>query len=340
MPRSATSIHLPRPRSRPSRDPAVRGGAVLAPVRLRAAAAPNLASLVRVVPRQRPACSIHSTMLTPLKRVSYTLSRFVYPGYTRAFRMTEAHRIYREMKQQIVTCKLAPGLSISELEMCAQFQGSRTPVREACRRLCNESLMQMVPFRGYTIPPLTIEEYRNLYELQTVVEPAVAALAAERATPEQLREISELATYEYHAGQKNSYYTFLECNKNFHIAIAAATRNQALLDIVSNAQMRLMRYYYQVIVMDSYGATLVDEHRELVRALQSRKPELARARATDHLNKTVERSQKLDLRSANLAGDPTSAPFAHSVWLAPQPGPGTPAPKRLRTRHARSLGQA
>ena len=42
--------------------------------------------------------------------------------------MTEAHRIYRDMKQEIVTCKLPPGLSISELEMCAQFHGSRTPV--------------------------------------------------------------------------------------------------------------------------------------------------------------------------------------------------------------------
>ncbi len=90
--------------------------------------------------------------------------------------MTEAQRIYKELKQDIVTCKLAPGLSISELEMCNRYDASRTPVREACRRLGDESLMQMTPFRGYSITPLTIEEYRNLHELQTVVEPAVAAL--------------------------------------------------------------------------------------------------------------------------------------------------------------------
>ena len=78
--------------------------------------------------------------------------------------MTEAQRIYKELKQDIVTCKLAPGLSISELEMCKRYDASRTPVREACRRLGNESLMQMVPFRGYSITPLTIEEYRNLHD--------------------------------------------------------------------------------------------------------------------------------------------------------------------------------
>lgn len=244
--------------------------------------------------------------------------------------MTEADRIYREMKQEIVTCKLAPGLSISELEMCMQFNGSRTPVREACRRLCNEFLMQMIPFRGYNLPSLTIEEYRNLYELQTIVEPAVAAFAAERATPEQLKEITGWASYEYHAGQRNSYYTFLEYNKNFHIAIAAASRNQAFLEIVINMQTRLMRYYYQVIVMDSYGSALVDEHRELVRALSSRKAEVARARALDHLNKTVERSQKVDLRFVNHYEDASPSPFSQSILLTSVSLPVTPGPKRVR----------
>ncbi len=129
--------------------------------------------------------------------------------------MTEAVRIHREMKQEIVTCKLPPGLSLSELKMCAQFNGSRTTVREACRRLCDESLMQIAPFRGYTTPPLTFEEYRNLLKLQTVVEPAVAAFAAERATPEQLKEITNWGTYEYRPGQKRAITRFWSAIKVF-----------------------------------------------------------------------------------------------------------------------------
>jgi DNA-binding GntR family transcriptional regulator len=248
--------------------------------------------------------------------------------------MTEAQRIYKELKQDIVTCKLAPGLSISELEMCTRYNASRTPVREACRRLGNESLMQMTPFRGYSITPLTIEEYRNLHELQTVVEPAVAALAAERATLEQLKEIDSWATYEYKVGQRNSYYTFLEWNKNFHICIAAASKNQSLLEIVTNAQTRLMRYYYLVIVMDSYGPQLVAEHRELVRALRSGKAELARARASDHLENTIRRSMKVDLRSVNLASNsPMNTDY--SDWLEKTPSDTTKRIKRpsaIRTR--------
>jgi len=214
--------------------------------------------------------------------------------------MTESKRIYRELKQDIVTCTLAPGLSISEQEMCDRYRASRTPVREACRKLCEESLMQMVPFRGYSIPSLTIDEYRNLRELQAAVDPAVAALAAERATPAQIKEMEGWASYEYNVGQRNSYYTFLEWNRNFHICIAAATRNQAFLDIVMNVQTRLMRYYYQVIVMDSYGPELVAEHHDLVRAIKGGNTDLARQRAEEHLTHTARRSANIDLRSVNF----------------------------------------
>jgi DNA-binding FadR family transcriptional regulator len=154
-----------------------------------------------------------------------------------------------------------------------------------------------------------------------VVEPAVAALAAERATPEQIKEICGWATYEYKVGQRNSYYTFLEWNRSFHISIAAASRNQSLLQIVTNAQTRLMRYYYLVIVMDSYGPQLVAEHQELVRALRAGNAELARERASEHLENTVKRSMKVDLRSVNLPSEsPTNADYSDWLWKTPSLG--------------------
>jgi DNA-binding GntR family transcriptional regulator len=249
--------------------------------------------------------------------------------------MTEAQRVHGELKQDIVTCRLAPGLSISEHEMCTRYHASRTPVREACRRLTEESLMQIIPFRGYSITPLTIEEFRNLHELQTVVDPAVAALAAERATTEELKVIESWATYEYNVGQKNSYYTFLEWNRNFHISIAAASRNRPLLEIVTNAQTRLMRYYYQVIIMDSYGPQLVSEHQELVRALRAGNAALARERASEHLEATVKRTMKVNLPSLAIsaqAEDPGSP-----QWLREKPSIGRTSVKRPPRKAAKTL---
>jgi DNA-binding GntR family transcriptional regulator len=252
--------------------------------------------------------------------------------------MTESKRIYKELKQDVVTCTLAPGLSISEQEMCDRYRASRTPVREACRKLCEESLMQLVPFRRYSIPSLTIEEYRNLRELQAAADPAVAALAAERATPTQVKEIENWASYEYNVGQRNSYYTYLEWNRNFHICIAAATRNQAFLDIVMNVQTRLMRYYYKVIVMDSYGPELVAEHHDLVRAIKSGNSDLARQRAEEHLANTARRSLNIDLRSVNYGVegllDPEETKALHQA-----PTLGAKVKKRLPIRRRKMLAR-
>jgi DNA-binding GntR family transcriptional regulator len=188
--------------------------------------------------------------------------------------------------------------------------------------------MQMIPFRGYSIPALTIEEYRNLNELQSVVEPAVAALAAERATQERIKEMESWASYEYHAGQKNSYYTFLEWNCNFHISIAAATRNHAFLEVVRNVQTRLMRYYYLVIVMDSYGPALIEEHQNLVRAIKAGNPELARVQATQHLTNTNRRAVNVDLQSANHSID-SMVGEEETSWVLKAPGGKTRGKIRL-----------
>jgi len=209
--------------------------------------------------------------------------------------MTEAVRVYLALRKDIIACDLQPGASVSEADMCARYKASRTPVREACHRLQEETLLQIVPFRGYFIAPLTIGEYRNLTEMQLIVDPSAAALAAERATDAQIKSIEKWAAYVYHPGQKKSYETFLEWNRNLHIEIASATGNESLADITSNLQTRLIRYFYLVISMASYGQDLVEEHDEIVKAIRARKPELARERAEDHVRQTIERTSKIEI---------------------------------------------
>jgi DNA-binding GntR family transcriptional regulator len=209
--------------------------------------------------------------------------------------MTEAVRVYLALRNDIIACDLQPGASVSESDMCTRYKASRTPVREACHRLQEEALLQIVPFRGYFIAPLTIEEYRNLNEMQLIVDPSAAALAAERATDAQIKSIEKWAGYVYHPGQKKSYETFLEWNRNLHVEIAAASGNELISDVTSNLQTRLIRYFYLVISMASYGQELVDEHDEIVKAIRARKPELAKARASDHVLRTIERTSKIDI---------------------------------------------
>jgi hypothetical protein len=97
-----------------------------------------------------------------------------------------------------------------------------------------------------------------------------------------------------------------------------------------------MRYYYLVIVMDSYGPQLVAEHQELVRALRSGNAELARARASDHLENTVKRSLKIDLLAVNLSSE-TPMNTDYSDWLRNTPPLGAKRPKRPGIKRARRI---
>ncbi len=210
---------------------------------------------------------------------------------------TTAARLYRSLKQDITTCALRPGQPFSEAEICRRYHASRTPAREACRHLQREGLVTIVPFRGYFVAPLTLAEFHNLHEVQLIVDPAAAGLAAIRAQPPQLKLLEQAAEYEYRVGVRASYVTFLQRNYNFHVGLAQASHNQHLVEIAASIQTRLMRFFYLIIAMDAYGPQLVREHEQIVAAIRARDAEKARQRAAEHVTQTIRRSAGLFMTS-------------------------------------------
>jgi|SRR5579864_278622 len=211
--------------------------------------------------------------------------------------MTAAERLYRSLKQDVTTCVLLPGTPFSEAELCRRYHASRTPVREACRRLEREGLIKIVPFRGYFVSPLTLAQFHNLHEVQLIVDPAAAGLAAVRATPAQLRTMEDCAKYQYRVGVKTSYYAFLQRNFQLHVGIAQASQNADLVSIVTSIQTHLMRFFYLIIAMDAYGTDLVQEHEKIVAAIRARNPRQAQQSSADHIRNTIRRSAGLFMTS-------------------------------------------
>ena len=206
---------------------------------------------------------------------------------------TTAKKVYDRLKEEIVSCALAPGTDFSEADLCARFKVSRTPVREACLRLEREGLIRIIPYKGYFVAPLILAEFHALQEVQVIVDPAAAGLAAHRATVEEIKQMESWAKYEYNVGAKSSYYDFLDLNLNLHVAIAQATRNEHLAQIVADIHMRLLRFFYLGLSMDSYGPQLVKEHMAIVAAIKSHDAIAARRQAKEHARNTIRRSQRL-----------------------------------------------
>lgn len=211
--------------------------------------------------------------------------------------MTTADRLYRSLKQDITTCVLLPGTPFSEAELCRRYHASRTPVREACHRLEREDLIKIVSFRGYFVAPLTLAQFHNLHEVQLIVDPAAAGLAALRATPAQLHSMEKCARYQYRVGVKTSYYAFLQRNFHLHVGIAEASQNADLVAMVTSIQTHLMRFFYLIIAMDAYGSELVQEHEKIVAAIRARNPAQAQRSSAEHIRKTIQRSAGLFMTS-------------------------------------------
>ncbi len=219
---------------------------------------------------------------------------------------TTTDRLYHELKREIVTCQIAPGLSLSEKDLCDRYSASRTPVREACRRLENEKLISIVPYRGYTVTPVNIHDFHSLHEIQLILDPPAAALAAVRATPTQLKAIELASSQQYKPGDNDSYYMFLQRNMDFHVGIAEAAHNEHLLEATIAVQTRLLRFFYLIIAMDAFGPQLMDEHAQLVEAMRQRNPEAAREAAVNHVRQTNRRGASIFTNSVELTLTPLS----------------------------------
>jgi DNA-binding GntR family transcriptional regulator len=207
--------------------------------------------------------------------------------------VTAADKLYEELKHDIVTCALSPGASFSELELGDRYKTSRTPVREACRRLAGEKFITILRFRGYFVSPLTVAEFHNLQEMQLITDPAAAELAAGRACPEQVARMEKWGSYKYDNARLESYYEFLHQNRNLHVGIAAAAGNDCLTETVANIHTRLMRYFFLRLSADSFGDEIVGEHQAIIEAIKLGRREESGRVSREHILNTMRRSAGL-----------------------------------------------
>ena len=198
-------------------------------------------------------------------------------------------RLYALLKHRILTCAMTPGDRIVEKAICAEMRVSRTPLREAVNRLALEGLVVLTPYRGYAVAPVAIDAFRELCEVRRIIEPDAAALAAARATPEQLAALRAGAELKYVPGQPDTYGAYLRANSRFHRALVRCTGNSLLEAMVTSALDRHQRPLYLGLDVGLDAAAATSEHVQLVEAVEAHDAERARALMIDHVSRAEER---------------------------------------------------
>jgi DNA-binding GntR family transcriptional regulator len=200
-------------------------------------------------------------------------------------------RIYRRLRQDILTLALKPGQLVVETDLARQFGVSKTPVREALALLGQDGLIEVLPRRGYLVTAVTAADVYEMFEVRAALEGAAAELAATRMTADDLRRLESLTNPREallrESGERldrRAMQRLLDYNRRFHLTIARAARNARLLRLIERVLDDGMR-----LIASGYVA---NEHEEITAALRAGDPTRARATMVNHVLMTQERALK------------------------------------------------
>lgn len=145
--------------------------------------------------------------------------------------MTAADRVFSGLVADILTGRLHPGESISERDLVGQFGVSRTPIREAIKRLLERGMLEIGP-KGVRVPDVSREELRQLYDLRLKLERHAAELTARHITASEIEELERTNQEFARALGSRNLVNMLDIRANFHSIAVHASRNRWLAEIV------------------------------------------------------------------------------------------------------------
>lgn len=207
--------------------------------------------------------------------------------------------VYEAIKNDILSRTYRMGERLSPNDLAERFQASKTPIKEALRRLEHEGLVEAIPRVGYFVSHMTLQDVQDLFQLRLILEGASAELAALHITKQELREL-EAIPCDWVEGDLDSYHQYLKDNSAFHVKVAQATRNQELADLVVSLLERMHSLLLWELELRNRPEEFAQEHHDLIEALSNRDGVLARKVMEDAIEKAREALLKAVMEGARL----------------------------------------
>jgi DNA-binding GntR family transcriptional regulator len=199
-----------------------------------------------------------------------------------------AETAYAVLREAIVTNALAPGTRLRADELAKQLGVSKTPVREALRKLQAEELIAVQPGSGLSVKVLSEKELFDIYYVREALEGMAARLAAENCGPMELSELRHvLADVDaaYAAGQIERLRAL---TGKFQLAVFHAARNERLYRLLKHLQEHMRQLSTSTLTVPGRADEVVAHCRALVAAIGARDPEQAERIARDNRRRTLE----------------------------------------------------
>ncbi|MCJ2020652.1 GntR family transcriptional regulator [Methylobacterium sp. E-065] len=176
---------------------------------------------------------------------------------------------------------LPPGTRLREADLAERLQISRTPVREALKRLEQQGLIVHEPHRGAVIATLDYTQVAELYLLREVLEGTAARLAAQHATAVEISVLADMV--ERDRAIATQPRELARTNRQFHQQLRNAARNRFLDQTLESMRLTLALLANTTLAAPGRGPTSVEEHAAIVARITARDPDGAEAAARQHI---------------------------------------------------------
>lgn len=192
------------------------------------------------------------------------------------------------MRRRILDGTYEPGTVIQESRLAAELGVSRTPVREAFRKLEQEGLVTVIPNKGAVVAGITEKDIEDIYAVRAVVEGLAAKWAAVHITAAQLGELEELLAKMERAAEKNDFRTWRELDTRFHEVLYEASHSVPLELVLSAFHDYVRRARLDSLASPGRMRQAGEEHAAIVDALKEKDPEMAAHALAEHARSAAE----------------------------------------------------
>ncbi len=181
---------------------------------------------------------------------------------------------------------LQPGERLMEIQLAEDLGVSRTPVREAIRKLEMEGYVIMMPRRGTYVADLSIRDINEVFEIRTSLESLASGLAAERINEDELEKLQRLLVEIGAYIKSGDMESIVRTDTEFHDLLYQASRNTRLVGIISNLREQLTRFRTTSMSFPGRLKATLEEHRKIVEAIAQGDEKAARKAAEHHMEKS------------------------------------------------------
>ncbi len=207
--------------------------------------------------------------------------------------------VCESLRNAIKSGVLAPGERLMEVQLADELGISRTPIREAIRKLEQEGYVIMLPRRGTYVSSVSVHDVQEIFEIRSALESLSIGLAARRIESDELDQLQQLLALTEKYIKLGDIDNIVKTDIEFHGLLYSVSRNERLGIIINNLKEQLARFRKQSMSYPGRLKDTLDEHREMVEAIANGDVEAARDAAERHM----ERAEETLLKAMNFKGD-------------------------------------